>query len=486
MDIGRRTPFVSWPGGGGGGGTWGNVVPPAITGTVLPGETLTVSDGTWTTLPIAFQYQWRNAGAPILGATSNTYVLTADDIADDIDCEVRATDGTYVATALSNMVNTGPASAFPYCPPNQSAGYWSTIRGTNYGPASTSFVNFAGRPTATVHPVLLDDGRIFCAPRNASAASIYDPVSATWSSSTASFDATWEYMSVKMCDGRVFCMQTRDGSGNAIGQIYDPVADTVVDADSGSAVWRPRTSGDNMYWGLTLLQDGRVFISPCTRTADNDALLYDPSTDTVSAIPGYLTGGNQPYRGCTLLPDGRVFTAPCTATDGKGRVYDPSTGTVTATTAVFPLNHPTNPGFYQRRFGNCILLPDGRVLLVPYDNSYVSYWDPVTDTTTLGAQVYTTTPSSSAYSGAALSPDGTNIYLVRGLLGTATNVIVYDTIFDTYTAHSILLFESQAGVTIMDNGQMFMPGGATFSAIIGSPIVGIPPARTLNTYDTGR
>lgn len=484
MDIGRRTPFVSWPGGGGGGGTWGNVVPPAITGTVLPGETLTVSDGTWTTLPIAFQYQWRNAGAPILGATSNTYVLTFDDVADDIDCEVRATDGTYVATALSNVVNTGPASAFPYCPPNQSATYWSAIRGANYGPASTSFVSFTGRPSNPVHPILLDDGRIFCAPKNSTTASIYDPVSATWSSSTASFDATWEYMAIKMCDGRVFCMKMRDGSGNAIGQIYDPVADTVVDADSGSAVWRPRTSNDNMYWGLTLLQDGRVFISPCTRTSANDALLYDPSTDTVSAIPGYQTGFNQPYRGCTLLPDGRVFTAPCTATDDKGRVYDPSTGIVTPTAAIFPVN--SGNASYRRRFGNCILLPDGRVLLVPYDNQFVSYWDPVTDTTTLGANIDPVFRAAGRFSSCALAPDGKTVYLVTGNVGTAyIPTIAYDTSSDTFT--SISVSGSEGGCTIMDSGQLFLPGQTTSTyTIIGSPIVGIPPARTLNTYDTGR
>lgn len=483
MDIGRRTPFVSWPGSGGGGAGLTNVVAPVITGTVLPGETLTVSDGTWSSLPIAFQYQWRNAGVDILGATSNTYVLTGADINVDIDCDVRATDGTYVASALSNVVNTGPSSGFPYCPPNQSAGYWSVIRGEAYGPASTSFLYSVGRTTVSVNPVLLDDGRIFCSPGNATAASIYDPSTATWSSSTASFDAGWEYIAIKMCDGRVFCMKTRDGAGNAIGQIYDPVADTLVDADSGSAVWRPRTSNDHMYWGMTLLQDGRVFVSPCTRSSNNDALLYDPATDTVSAITGYPSGFNQPYRGCTLLPDGRVFTAPCTASDGKGRVYDPSTGIVTPTTAVFPIDSAT-PGIYQRRYGNCILLSDGRVLLVPYDNQYVSYWDPVTDTVTTSSNI--TSAGINKFSSTALGPDGTSVYFVAGDAGTG-GVIMYDTISDSVSSTlGIGSSESQGGITIMSDGRFILPGTSTNTAIIGSAIPGIPPARTLNTYDTGR
>jgi hypothetical protein len=484
MDIGRRTPFVSWPGGGGGGPAWGNVVPPAITGTVLPGLTLTVSDGTWTTLPIAFQYQWRNAGSDIPGATSNTYTLTAHDIADDIDCDVRATDGTYVDSALSNVVNTGPASGLPYCPPNQPAAYWTAIRGAVYGPAPTTSANSTGRPTIPVHPVLLDDGRIFCAPRNTTTAPIYDPGAGTWSSSTAGFNAGWEYIAIKMCDGRVFCMQMRDGAGNAIGQIYDPVADTVVDADSGSAVWRPRTDGDNMYWGLTLLQDGRVFVSPCTRSSNNNALLYDPSTDTVSAIAGYLTSSNQPYRGCTLLPDGRVFTAPCTATDDKGRVYDPSTGTVTATSAVFPVN--SGSGSFRRRFGNCILLPDGRVLLVPYDNQFVSYWDPVTDTASLGANIHPVFDSSPRYSSVALGPDGVTVYMARGSVGSRAVVTIYNTATDTFTTTGAFLAESEAGIAMMASGRMFMPGSGAFTVTFGSSIAGIPPARVLNAYDTGR
>lgn len=87
-------------------------VAPAITGTTEEGETLTVSNGTWTGSP-SYARQWqRNTGAGfgnISGATSATYVLQAGDVGATIRCLVTATASFGSIVGISNTV--GPITA---------------------------------------------------------------------------------------------------------------------------------------------------------------------------------------------------------------------------------------------------------------------------------------------------------------------------------------------------------------------------------------
>ena len=96
-----------------------NTVAPVASGTVTVGQTLSVTDGTWTgsPLPLTYTYQWQrdNLGggvyANIGGATANTYLL---DVA-DVGCNVRAVvTGTNSAGATSANSNAlGPVPALP-------------------------------------------------------------------------------------------------------------------------------------------------------------------------------------------------------------------------------------------------------------------------------------------------------------------------------------------------------------------------------------
>ena len=87
-------------------------VAPAITGTTQQGQTLTVSNGTWTGSP-SYARQWqRNTGAGfgnISGATSATYVLQAGDVGATIRCLVTATATFGSVVGISNTV--GPITA---------------------------------------------------------------------------------------------------------------------------------------------------------------------------------------------------------------------------------------------------------------------------------------------------------------------------------------------------------------------------------------
>jgi hypothetical protein len=83
-----------------------NTVAPAVTGTVVTGQTLTCSTGTWTGYPTpTYTYQWKRNGVNITGATSSTYVLVTADEGTAVKCTVTATNASGNASADSNTVN---------------------------------------------------------------------------------------------------------------------------------------------------------------------------------------------------------------------------------------------------------------------------------------------------------------------------------------------------------------------------------------------
>lgn len=78
-----------------------NSVAPAITGTATEGETLTVSNGTWSNTPDTYTRIWKRDGVVIAGATGTTYDLTEDDVGAVITASVVATNLGVSAVATS-------------------------------------------------------------------------------------------------------------------------------------------------------------------------------------------------------------------------------------------------------------------------------------------------------------------------------------------------------------------------------------------------
>jgi hypothetical protein len=80
-----------------------NSVLPAITGTAVIGQTLSVSTGTWANSPSAYSYQWKRDNVSIGGATSNTYVIPST--TGGLSCTVTATNASgSTATRASSGV----------------------------------------------------------------------------------------------------------------------------------------------------------------------------------------------------------------------------------------------------------------------------------------------------------------------------------------------------------------------------------------------
>ncbi len=95
-----------------------NTVLPVITGTILQGSNLSVSNGSWTGSPSSYAYQWKrcnSSGAScvnISGQTSNTYVLAAADVGSTVRCAVTASNvsgaSTPASSAATAVVTTPP------------------------------------------------------------------------------------------------------------------------------------------------------------------------------------------------------------------------------------------------------------------------------------------------------------------------------------------------------------------------------------------
>ncbi len=92
---------------------------PGLSGTAQPGQALSASTGTWSTVPTGFGYQWAqcdssgNACSPIAGATSGGYVVRAGDVGHTLRVTVTATNagGSGQATsAPSQVVSSAPPS----------------------------------------------------------------------------------------------------------------------------------------------------------------------------------------------------------------------------------------------------------------------------------------------------------------------------------------------------------------------------------------
>ena len=94
-----------------------NTVRPAVTGTAAVGETLTVSNGSWTPTPSSFARQWQRcneAGAECLniaGATGTTYGVRSADVGHRLRALVTARTSaggsTTVASSASGVVSGG-------------------------------------------------------------------------------------------------------------------------------------------------------------------------------------------------------------------------------------------------------------------------------------------------------------------------------------------------------------------------------------------
>lgn len=138
-----------------------NTVIPAITGTVQAGQTLTVSNGSWTNSPTGYSRQWKRNGVNIANATSVTYVPVTADVGEVLTCTVTATNGggstPRTSAATAPVLAAGVALAIsgnPTTAGNVGTAYtaWSAAAGGGTAPYTYSVQSGALPAGLTLNP----------------------------------------------------------------------------------------------------------------------------------------------------------------------------------------------------------------------------------------------------------------------------------------------------------------------------------------------
>ena len=241
---------------------------------------------------------------------------------------------------------------------------------------------------------------------------------------------------VLMADGRVFFVPGEIGGGSAI------VRPHIWDPVTGSiheVAWDSPEPDE--YRGGVLLRDGRVFFMPHPWTMSGQARIYDPSLDRVIPAGQPISTG---CCGCVLLSDGRVLMVPYD--NPSPLIYDPESDTVTASQVQVPSEVASGSAFYGG-----VLLPDERVLFVPYEATAALVYDPKTDSAITVAGPF----NGSAYAGGILLPDG-RVFLVRYM---ATDTCLFDPASDSCTVLPVgtLGLNWRGGVLLADGRVLLLP-----------------------------
>jgi len=162
-----------------------NSTPPAISGDITAGQTLTASTGTWDGNGLKYTYQWQRcdpsgaACTDVGGATSSTYTTGNADVGSTLRVTVTATNVRGSASATSDP--SGVIAPQPAAPSGAPANLTApTISGTaTVGSVLTASTGtWSGSPTAYSYQwFTCDSTGVTCSPISGATSSTYAPVS---------------------------------------------------------------------------------------------------------------------------------------------------------------------------------------------------------------------------------------------------------------------------------------------------------------------
>ena len=229
----------------------------------------------------------------------------------------------------------------------------AAVNGYIYNPSTNSFsidtgfgvtynIRFAGG-------VLLKNGNIFFIPYSGGNTNIYSP--SVFPPDTVGGAPNYLRGGVLMSNGNVYCYP--DGSVSFTASIFNTVNNTYSNA-GGTINFEANNA--------ILLKDGRIFLSGVL-----NCRIYDPASNTI-VTPNVSGGGRS-----LLLQDGRVFIFNGVSI----KIYYPDLD-LTVTSSATPISG----------LNGSILLPNGKIFLVPNSNTSAQIYDANLDTLTTSSVVF--------------------------------------------------------------------------------------------------
>jgi hypothetical protein len=168
------------------------------------------------------------------------------------------------------------------------------------------------------------------------------------------------------------------------------------------------------------------------------------SSPLFSKITTTLSGSTNYYSDSILLPDGRVVFVPYNA---------PNVGIFNSRTNIFSLGPVILPAGINKYVGG-VLLPDGRVIFIPYNAENIGIYNPVSNTFSVLAGNLT---GNAKYYGGVLLPNGYVLFVPNN----STSIGIYNPFQNTYsTAQNGLLIGNnkfRGGVLCPDGKVVFVP-----------------------------
>lgn len=270
-------------------------------------------------------------------------------------------------------------------------------------------------------------------------ATLYDPATRTFTSTGDMFEARSCQSATLLANGKVLIA---GGTRNTNAELYGPASGTFTSTANTMIYARENRAA-------TLLPDGRVLFTGGNDGFSNflDAEVYDPATDKF-ALTGSMTVARSGHT-ATLLADGKVLIAGGTAGSPTAELYDPASGTFTATTGSMTV---------ARSHHTATLLPTGQVLIAGgMSLTSAEIYNPPTGT-------FTATSGSMSVAradhSAALLPDGT--VLITGGSSTSLVAEVYDPRTALFSATASMTTARQRfGMTPLPNGTVLLDGGTS-------------------------
>jgi len=346
--------------------------------------------------------------------------------------------------------------------------------GEIYNPAAGTFTVTGGLNALRVAyaSALLPDGRVLIAGGGSetsalNTAELFDPKTRHFTPTANNLEVPCAPCNaVTLNDGKVLIV---DGSSGVAADLFDPKTMSFSPTSGPMIAARPAATA-------TLLGDGTVLIAGGLDTSGNaldTAELYNRSTGTFTAAKGTMTSPRANHT-ATLLANGEVLLAAgSTVSDTSGaldtaEIYDPRTGMFTAAP-----NTMTSPrdGATANLLGNGQVLIAGGAIADGNSVATAELFDPKTGKFTPTAGVMN---SVRAWHSAVYLPDG-RIMIAGGGINipvadavTTATVDFYDPASGRFQAGAAMLSPREFfTATLLDSGQVLIPGGLIETSTIG-------------------